>query len=289
MNTKNAVRLLFVSLIAVLIILNCSAVNKVINSIQRPNVTVDKVRVSGLSLDDIDLMFDLKVNNPNGIGINLAGFDYDFLLSGNSFVKGNQNKGLEIAANGESTVQLPITLAFANIYRAYSNLKDHDSADYEIRMGFAFNLPVVGDVRVPVSHKGMLPMVKIPTFKVHSLRMEHLSLSGADLKLQIAVDNPNAFSLKLDEMDYQFAVNGKSWISGQSQNVVQLNQKSLGIIDIPISLNFLEVGQSVYQLLNGGNQLNYDFMGYFGVGSSIPVFESVRLPVEKEGMISLSQ
>lgn len=289
MNTKIATRLLSFSLTTVLIFLSCSTVNKVINSIQRPNVTVDKVRISGLSLDDIDLMFDLKVNNPNGVGINLAGFDYNFLLTGNSFVQGNQDKGLEIAANGESTVQLPITLTFANIYRAYSNLKDNDSADYEVRMGFAFNIPVMGDVRVPVSHKGMLPMVKFPTFKVHSLHLDKLSISGADLNLQIAVDNPNSFSLKLDEMDYQFAVNGKSWISGQSQNVAQLNKKSLGIIDIPISLNFLQVGQSVYQLLNGNNQLNYDFMGYFNVGSSLAMFESVRLPVEKQGTINLTR
>jgi LEA14-like dessication related protein len=204
-------------------------------------------------------------------------------------VKGQQDKGLEIAAKGESTVQLPITLTFANLYQAYSNLKDNDSANYEIKMGFAFDIPVMGDVRIPVSHKGMLPMVKIPNFNVHSLHLDKLSLTGADLKLQIAVDNPNAFSLNLAEMDYQFAVNGKSWVSGQAQNAAQLNQKSLGIIDIPISLNFLEMGQSVYQLLSGGNQLNYEFMGYFDVGSSLAQFQTATLPVEKQGTISLTR
>ncbi len=156
-------------------------------------------------------------------------------------------------------------------------------------MGFAFDIPVMGEVRIPVNHKGMLPMVKMPTFKIHSLHLEQLSLNGAELELQIAVDNPNTFSLTLEKMDYQFAVNGKSWISGQTKNAAQLNQKSLGIIDIPISLNFLQVGQSVYQLLSGGSQLNYDFMGYFDVGSSIAQFESVSLPVDKQGTINIAK
>jgi LEA14-like dessication related protein len=260
-----------------------------LNSLRRPSVVVDRVHVSGLSFEDIDLMFDLKVNNPNTIKISLAGFDYNFFLNSNSFVKGHQDKGLSIEANGESIVQIPINLKFADIYNTYNSLKNNDSTDYELRLGFAFDIPVLGDVRVPVSQKGMLPMVKFPSFSVQSLKLDRLSFSGADLKLQIAVDNPNAFALNLDKMNYQFAVNGNSWINGLSQNVTRLNQKGQGIIDIPISIDFVKVGQSVYQLLTGNNQLNYNFSGDFDVSTSIAEFGTVILPVAKKGSINLDK
>ena len=272
-----------------LIFLNCATVNQMLNSLQRPGVTVDRVHISGLSFEDIDLMFDLKVNNPNNIKISLAGFDYDFFLNNNSFVNGQQDKGLSIDANGESIVQIPINLKFADIYQTYNSLKNNDSTDYELKMGFAFDIPVLGNVRVPVSTKGMLPMVKFPSFSIHSLKLDRISLGGADLKLQIAVDNPNAFALNLDKMNYQFAVNGNSWVKGLSQNVTSLNQKGQGIIDIPISLDFLKMGQSVYQLLTGNNQLNYNFNGDFDVSTSIKQFGTVNLPVKKNGSISLTK
>jgi LEA14-like dessication related protein len=260
-----------------------------LNSLQRPNVALDRMHISGLSFEDIDLIFDLKVNNPNSIKISLAGFDYDFFLNNNSFVKGQQDKGLSIEANGESIVQVPINLKFTDIYQTYNSLKNNDSTDYELKLGFAFDIPVLGNVRVPVSTKGMLPMVKFPSFSIQSLKLDRLSFNGADLKLQIAVDNPNAFALNLDKMDYQFAVNGNSWINGLSQNVTRLNQKGQGIIDIPISLDFLKVGQSVYQLLTGNNQLNYNFSGDFDVSTSITEFGTVKLPIEKTGQLNLTK
>lgn len=276
-------------LISALILLKCSTVNQMLTSLQRPGVTVDRVRVSALSFEDIDLLFDLKVNNPNTVNISLAGFDYDFFLNGNSFVKGEQDKGLSIEAGGESIVQIPINLKFADVYQTYISLKNNDSTDYELKLGFAFDIPVLGDVRVPVSQKGMLPMVRFPAFSIHSIRLDQLSLNGADLKLQIAVDNSNPFALNLDKMNYRFNVNGLSWINGESQNVRQVQQKGKTIIDIPISLNFFEVGQSVYQLLTGNGQLNYDFTGNFDVSASIIEFGNVNLPVEKTGSINLEK
>jgi len=272
-----------------IIFLNCATVNQMLNSLQRPNVTVDRVHISGLSFENIDLLFDLKINNPNAIKISLAGFDYDFFLNGNSFVKGQQDKGLSIEASGESIVQIPISLRFADVYQTYNSLKKNDSTDYELKLGFAFDIPVLGDVRVPVSQKGMLPMVKLPSFSIHSLKLDRLTLGGADLKLQLAVDNSNSFGLNLDKMNYRFNVNGQSWVNGASQNVKQVHQKERTIIDIPISLNFFEVGQSVYQLLTGNSQLNYNFTGDFDVSTSLMQFGEVNLPVEKTGSISLDK
>lgn len=276
---------LYLLLAAAIIFVNCASVQQLMQ-MQRPGVEVDRVRISGLSFENIDLLFDLKVNNPNSIKISLAAFDYDFLLSGNSFVNGRQDKGLNIEANGESIVQIPISLKFADIFQTYQNLKNNDSTDYELKAGFAFDIPVLGDVRVPVIQRGMLPMVKLPNFSIQSLKLDQLTFSGADLTLRVAVDNPNAFALNLKKMDYQFAVNGKSWISGVSQYVKQVNQKGTGMIDIPISLSFAEVGKSVYQMLTGSSQLNYDFSGNFDVSTSIAQFGTVKLPVQKTGAVS---
>ena len=82
----------FIILLFPLILTNCAELMKIAQqgNIQKPAVRVSSARLAGLSFDKADLIFDIEISNPNSIGVSLAGFDYDLLLNGQSFLKGNQ-------------------------------------------------------------------------------------------------------------------------------------------------------------------------------------------------------
>ena len=101
------------------------------------------------------------------------------------------------------------------------------------------------------------------------------------------MDNPNAFSMVFKKINYRFDVNGTSWVNGAAQNTMTLKEKGEGIIDIPISLSFFEMGQSVLDLLKGNNTLNCNFNGNFDLSTSLPMIGEVNLPFEKAGQVNL--
>jgi len=155
--------ILSITLLIPLMLNSCSALQGFVSEkVKEPKVDFIGAKLSGLSFDAVDLLFDLKIENPNRIGVKLAGFDYDLMLDGSSFVKGNQDKGIEIPSAGEETIQLPVSLRFADIYRTFENLKDQGASNYQIKCGFSFNVPVLGAVRVPVSKSGEFPLIKLP-------------------------------------------------------------------------------------------------------------------------------
>ena len=286
MKTKYA--LFMIVLLIVLLWTQCAELQQMAN-IRKPGIEVAKMRITGLSLQKIDLAFDVDIENPNPVSVHLAGLDYDFKLNNTSFLKGNQSKEVRIESNGKSRVEIPLSLTFSDLYQTYQTLKNQDSTAYTLNCGLSVQLPLLGTTRIPVQKTGHLPLIKIPKISIHALKLKKLSLSGADLALELKMDNPNAFKLLLSRLNYNFNVNGNSWAQGQLSTLSAVNEKSKETIRIPVSLNFIEMGRSVYQLVSGNQNIEYRLSGNLGFDTSLPMLNNIDLPVENAGSLNISR
>jgi len=283
--------ILTIAMAVFLSLTGCAELLKILeqSSIQEPRVECTGTKISGLSFDKIDLLFDLKVTNPNSISIHLSGYDYDLIISDASFLNGQQNNAIDLAANGSSLLQLPISITFKSLFEIYQSVKDADSLRYTLKTGFSFNLPVLGDVRIPVSRDGSFPVVRIPSISLSQIRLNKLNFMGADLKMSIRVQNPNAFSLNLKGLDYKLDVNGSNWFSGKNIQNLYINGKGESVLELPFSLNFLEMGKTAYDMLSGSAKLQYKFSGKTDLTTSLKLLGEIKLPFNKEGDISLTK
>lgn len=186
-------------------------------------------------------------------------------------------------------MQIPVKLNFSELVGMYNALKSRDSVDYKLSGDFIFNLPVLGNVSVPYATAGMLPVIKIPAISIGELKLNNLSLLGADVLLKLNCDNPNAFDVGINGFDYILKVAGKEWAKSNSRKMVKLNSKGQSEIEIPIKLNFLQVGQSVYQLLTGNAKLDYDLTGNFNLETSLPYLSKEAINIVKSGQINLTK
>jgi LEA14-like dessication related protein len=286
----NLIKISFL-LITVFSINQCAEMINILNqaNIQKPVVNLSDVKMTGLSFDSVDLLFHIDIDNPNNVGIKLAGFDYDLQIEDNSFINGKQDNGLAIKANGSEIIKLPLTLKFKDIYNTFSIVKDLDSVQYKLNSGLSFNLPVLGDIRIPVTKSGNIPTLKLPSINFKKLKMDQIKLTGADLTLQIKVDNHNAFAFILKNIDYKLNVAGTQWIDGKMNQSMNISAKQENIINIPISLNFLSMGQSVYNIVNGNQSLNYSLKGNADMGSSLPLLGDFNIPFNQTGNTNIDK
>lgn len=119
------------------------------------------------------------------------------------------------------------------------------------------------------------------------MKLNKLSFSGADLELRLNVVNPNTFNFLLSKLNYDFAVNGKTWVKGLTQNATPIKEKGESTIAIPISLNFLEMGSAIYQMISGNQKLNYKLLGNLDLNSSLPLLGAVSLPIDRSGELNI--
>ena len=94
------------------LLLSCASLDQLI---QKPGVKMEAVKVADLSFEGITLDFLLLISNPNAFGLSLNGFDYDFILQGASFVSGNSRDPLQIGAQGNSTIRIPVSIQYQQI------------------------------------------------------------------------------------------------------------------------------------------------------------------------------
>lgn len=251
--------------------------------VQRPRVEFVGAKLTGLSFDRANFAFDLKIQNPNPLGIKLAGFGYDLIINEHSFLKGREDKEVEIMAQGENVVHIPLTISYQHLYQALQSLRHRDSAAYRLNCDLSFDLPVLGAVQIPASKEGELPLPKLPTVGVEKLELKHLGLTGAELVLGIRLQNPNAFSVILNGLQYQFTVEGKSWGRGETGQRIPVSEKAESLIEIPISLDFVHMGQSIYQALVEDKHLSYQFQGDLDLETSLPLLGRSHLPFDLSG------
>ena len=284
-------KLSFLPVLFIFLLIGCNELKNLQNmmNVQNPEVKFENVKLTGLSFEKADLMFDLKVINPNDFNITLSGFDYDLLINQNSFLSGKQNKGVAVKANTFSIVQIPLSLKYKELYDTYKSFKDDDLLKYTLKTGLLFDIPMLGNVRIPVSKSGELPSLKLPSVSFKSVKLNSLGFSGADLTAEVAVDNPNAMNLLLNKMDYNLNVNGQQWASGTASEKTNVKEKGESTLKIPVKLDFLQMGATAYQLLQGDSDLKIEFKGNADMNSSLELLKQFDISFDETKSVKLTK
>jgi LEA14-like dessication related protein len=276
-------------LFPLLLIGGCQTIQDLANSIQKPSLSVDDVRVTGFNFQEMQLTYDIKVDNPNAATLQMLGYDYNLDLNGNSFINGDQTKRVTVGASGESIIQVPMTLNFSDVYQAINGLAQEKKTAYNFASNLRFELPVLGETEIPVKKKGSIPLLKLPELNVSNVQLQNLSLNGADVNLKLQFDNPNGFGLNINQLNYDLVVNGNQWADGTALQDVNIKEDGVTELNIPISLNIAQIGTSAYRILSGSESVDYQLKGNFGFNALHELLGSTNFDFNRDGQIPISR
>jgi LEA14-like dessication related protein len=144
-------------LFVLLTLTSCSAIE---NLVRQPDVSLTDVRLTSASLSGADLLFKFRVDNPNSRGMVLDGIGYKLRLNDEPMLEGRRDERIEIAA-GQSTVELPMSVGYADLYKVIRSLAASDKPTYALDAEFSFTVPILGTITVPVSRRGKVPIDKV--------------------------------------------------------------------------------------------------------------------------------
>ena len=253
----------------------------------KPTAKVTGTRLANITFEQVDLVFDLAVENKNPITLDLAGLDYDLKIENQSLVSGVTAKAVKLQANSTSPVQLPVTLIFDDLKKLPGELWKKDKLAYDLQTKFNINLPVIGNYAIPVSKQGELPVPKTPGIKIKDVKIKNLSFTNAELVAQVEVSNPNDFDLGLSNLNYQLNVNQQNWGQGKINKSSNIPKKGKGIVEIPVKLNLLDAGKSAYNALVNKEPVKYQFTGNTELDTDIELLRNYNMPFDIKGTTSI--
>jgi LEA14-like dessication related protein len=273
-----------VAVAGVLVTAGCATLSEIV---ERPTARVVSGEITSLSFDRAELTFDVEVENPNPVGVRLAGIDYELFFEESSFLRGATDEEIEIAANGSSTVRIPVGVGYTELIESVRSLSDRRETAYRLAAGVSVDVPALGRVRLPVERSGTIPVVRPPRVRVRELSLEGLSLGGADLRLRLGVTNPNAFGLSLQTLDYALRINGEFWGSARISEAAELSEGGERDIAVPITLDFGAMGRSARDLILGRANVAYNLSGTLEVGTTLEMLDTATLPLSLDGEIGI--
>jgi len=220
--------------------------------IAKPQLSVESLRVVGLSPTTADLEVTLAVDNPNPLGLNLSRVQYDFSLEGQRLVGGQTDRASSIPAAGVGRVVFPLSVSYQDLVAVYDRVKGQDEVNYTIQGELGLATPL-GTLPLPFQSSGRMPVVRLPRLAEVSLKVDSLGLRETRLRLILELENPNAFPLELARLRYRLALAGSDLAAGETSASQTLPSKAAGRIEIPLAVSPFDLGGSVYNLLRGSS------------------------------------
>jgi LEA14-like dessication related protein len=128
---------------------------------ESPTVNVTGVKLLGANLAGADVLVQFRVDNPNDVDLVLDGITYKLRLNGQPLLDGHFDRQIQIAASDQTAVELPVTIRFDDLSRVVRTLQGKKTPEYALDAALRFAVPVLGEVTVPVTQTGKVPVDRL--------------------------------------------------------------------------------------------------------------------------------
>ncbi len=253
--------------------------------IDKPTVTLAQTQLNGLSLDGIEILVTLKIDNPNPFAIKLAGFDYALAINQHKIGGGQQREALEIGRRDSALVSVPVKLNFTEIFKLVGGLSELDSISYEIDATSYIDVPVIGLQSIHSKLTKAFPLPKRPDIGITHIKVNRFDFAGANITLGLQIKNPNAFSVEMSKLDYRLNVGDEEWIRARLDQAATLAAKGVNEMEIPVQVNFFDMGGAIFNALKKHRPLEYQLKGDMLLDTEIPFLKGVEIPFDQVGSV----
>jgi LEA14-like dessication related protein len=277
----------FVALVLLSAVLlgGCQSLDDILKAAPKPTARITGAKLQGLSLEKVDLVFDVEVSNPYGVSLPLVELGYIIGSGEQRIVDGTAKPSGAVPANGSKVIQIPAGIQFASLLSAVKGVRPGSVVPYTAELNLGVDAPVVGRMNLPVSRSGELPVPAVPEVSLVGFDIGALSLDEVDATARLRVKNTNQFDLDLAKLGLDLALGGKQVARTSLASKAQLAPGQSATLDVPVSFSPRSVGTGVFNLLRGA-EAGYGISGSLEAGTR---FGPLALPFKHSGKAPISR
>ncbi|RLC02592.1 MAG: hypothetical protein DRI57_29940 [Deltaproteobacteria bacterium] len=237
--------------IATILICGCATLQGLV---QEPEIEVVGMTLKNISLFKATPVFKVRITNPNSVDITVEKVTYHIKIKDKKVGEGFWDQEIILAAGGSELLEVPVSISYADMFKAVPDLFRSDKVAYELS-----GTVMVGPFSVPYRSTGYIDIPKLPTILLEHIGISDFSFTGCSMLIRISMENSNPFSVKPDELSYSIKLGGTELAKGVTKKF-SLGKHSASTLEVPLTVNFLEIGRSFYNMLTG-NSAEYELSG----------------------------
>ena len=215
-------------------------------------IELKEKRIRDFSLDGLTLVFYVNIVNSSSKTYFLAGYDYRFIVDQKDYLQlqTGLEEGLRIEAREETLVAFPIRITYKNLFRTIPEMENELHATCNLVGWARFSDGRRDKGKLPLAFTGDFPIFWRPEFELVQLRVNTLTIGGAELDFEVKFKNKNRFDLMVDRISYTLTLAGYEIEKGNISGDKNIDNQGEKIFSLPLLLNFFDVGREVYDVLD---------------------------------------
>ncbi|UCC41667.1 MAG: LEA type 2 family protein [Candidatus Aminicenantes bacterium] len=216
------------------------------------SISLKAKRIREFSTSGLSLVFYINIANSSSSSYYLSKYDYRFVVNQQEYLQlqTSLEEQIEIGAKGDSLISLPVKITYTHLFEIVKEAEEYNKAQCYLTGGMTFSDGRKEKGRLPFAFSGEFPIFKPPELDIVSLKVQEITIGGADLAFDISFENRNVFELIVDRISYRLNLGekpiGRGEISGD-KNIKSLDKR---VFLLPVLVEFFDVGKDVYNALH---------------------------------------
>ncbi|CAH8313317.1 unnamed protein product [Eruca vesicaria subsp. sativa] len=131
-------------------------------NVPTPEATVDDVDFKGVSRQGVDYHAKVSVKNPYSQSIPICQISYVLKSDTRMIASGTIPDPGSLVGKGTTVLDVPVKVAYGIAVSLMKDISLDWDIDYQLDIGLTIDIPVVGDITIPVSTQGE---IKLPSLR----------------------------------------------------------------------------------------------------------------------------
>lgn len=244
-------------------------------------------RIRDFSLEGLTLVFYVNIVNSSSKVYFLSGYEYRFIVNQKDYLQlqTGLEEGVKIEAKDETLVAFPIKITYANLFRTIPEMENELHANCNLVGWARFSEGRRERGKIALAFTGDFPIFWKPELELVQLKVNTLTVGGADLNFDVKFKNRNRFDLIVDRISYTLSVAGYKIEEGSISGDKNIDKQGEKIFSLPLLLNFFDVGKEVFNVLDK-RSTQCRFSGVIEVKT---VWGRLAISFEEEGLLSITR
>jgi LEA14-like dessication related protein len=248
-----------------------------------PKARIASLRVVALDQHRLRLPFALELENPGNRTFVLESFDCSVEVEGVEAGRIEGREAASIGAGGSAALPLEFLVDARRLGDAVSGTGGPATAAFRIDARAILRDADGSALSATASAEGSFPLIREPRLRILALKIARDILVTTQLKLEIEVDNPNAFPIELGSLAYDFYGEGEPWSGGKADRPLLVPAESSRQLPLAFELNFADRDRALLDLVANLQVLRYRLKGSGEVSTGLDYLPDFRLEFDEEG------
>jgi len=207
----------------------------------------DKV-IRDLSSSGLTLAFRIVVTNRAATGRELVRYRYRVIISQKEFLNldVNLDEPLPIPAARDTLIALPVKISYGLLFGAVGPIEGTGQCDVVGEMVFADERK--REEKVGFAYPGEFPIFKDPEVDFMPLKINDLTVGGADIVFRPRFRNQNTYDLIIDRISYRLLFGEKEVLAGLIPGDKSLPRSGERVFSLPFIIDFFDAGKETREL-----------------------------------------